>query len=100
MTSPETELSTVNDPEKTEKMHLENVTTNATSDDLNFHYDKVDQEPELHMRTWIAIAAICVMNLVQTIAVQGPPAVVCDRDPGILGIVTHLSFWLILAFYR
>ncbi|KAL1653567.1 hypothetical protein SLS61_003713 [Didymella pomorum] len=57
-------------------MHLENVATNATNDDLNFHYEEVDEEPELHMRTWIAIAAVCVMNLVQTIAVQGPPAVI------------------------
>ncbi|KAJ4392693.1 hypothetical protein N0V91_011305, partial [Didymella pomorum] len=74
--SHEADVSSRNDPGKSEKMHLENVATNATNDDLNFHYEEVDEEPELHMRTWIAIAAVCVMNLVQTIAVQGPPAVI------------------------
>ncbi|KAF4338445.1 siderophore iron transporter [Fusarium beomiforme] len=54
-------------------MHLENI---ATNDTLNIHYDEVDEEPELHMRTYIAIAAVWLMNLAQTIAVQGPPAVI------------------------
>ncbi|KIW18439.1 hypothetical protein PV08_02727 [Exophiala spinifera] len=56
-----------------EEVHVENV---ATDYDLNLHYDEVDEEPELHMRTYIAIAAIWLMNLAQTIAIQGPPAVI------------------------
>lgn len=63
-----TDVSSSNDV-----MHLENIDTN---DNLNIHYDDVDEEPELHMRTYIAIAAVCVMNLAQTVAVQGPPAAV------------------------
>lgn len=71
-----TDISSSNDV-----MHLENIDTN---DNLNIHYDEVDEEPELHMRTYIAIAAVCVMNLVQTIAVQGPPAAVRTRTSGML----------------
>lgn len=90
--SHEADVSSRNDPGKSEKMHLENVATNATNDDLNFHYEEVDEEPELHMRTWIAIAAVCVMNLVQTIAVQGPPAVVRIQDPGTMDTAISSSF--------
>lgn len=72
-----TDISSSNDV-----MHLENIETN---DNLNIHYDEVDEEPELHMRTYIAIAAVCVMNLVQTIAVQGPPAAVRHQNSGSLG---------------
>ena len=90
--SHETDFSSRNDPGKPEKKYLENVTTNGTNDDLNFHYEEVDEEPKLHMRTWIAIAAVCVMNLVQTIAVQGPPAVVRAQNSGTMVITISLSF--------
>lgn len=39
-------------------------------------YDEVDEEPEIHMRTWIALASMFLLNLVQVFALQGPPAVV------------------------
>lgn len=39
-------------------------------------YDNVDEEPEIHMRTWIALAAMLVVNLTQVFAIQGPPAMV------------------------
>ena len=38
--------------------------------------DEVDEEPELHFRTYIALAAMFLLNLVQVFALQGPPAVV------------------------
>ncbi|RMY57523.1 hypothetical protein D0865_03067 [Hortaea werneckii] len=38
-------------------------------------YDNADEEPELHVRTYIAIAAMFLLNLTQVFALQGPPVV-------------------------
>lgn len=54
-----------------EVKHLED----AAVQDGNLVYDG-DEEPEIHMRTWIALAAMFLLNYVQVIALQGPPAVV------------------------
>jgi len=53
---------------------LENVITAPA----NFVYDDDDEEPELHARTYFALAAMFFLNLVQVLALQGPPAVVCN----------------------
>jgi hypothetical protein len=42
----------------------------------NLVYDDVDEEPVIHLRTWIALASMFLMNFVQTFALQGPPSVV------------------------
>lgn len=42
----------------------------------NLRYDNSEEEPELHFRTYIAILAMCISNMVQCVALQGPPAVV------------------------
>ena len=42
-------------------------------------YDNADEEPELHLRTYIAVAAMFLLNLTQVFALQGPPVVVRDR---------------------
>jgi hypothetical protein len=52
--------------------HVEQIVTSET----NLVYDDVDEEPELHARTYIALAAMFSLNLVQVVALQGPPAVV------------------------
>lgn len=51
--------------------HLEQAT--KYEDDIV--YDG-EEEPEIHMRTWIALASMFLLNLVQVFALQGPPAVV------------------------
>ncbi len=63
-----------NPPENTslEANHLEKT----VSDEGNPVYDAADEEPEIHWRTWIALAAMFLLNLVQVFALQGPPAVV------------------------
>ncbi|KAI6881382.1 hypothetical protein KC360_g6076 [Hortaea werneckii] len=38
-------------------------------------YENADDEPELHLRTYIAIAAMFLLNLTQVFALQGPPVV-------------------------
>ena len=58
-----------------EENHLEKV---DTSDNHNLVYDHDDEEPELHARTYLAIAAMFALNLVQVVALQGPPAVVSN----------------------
>lgn len=42
----------------------------------NLVYDNVDVEPELHLRTYLALASVILLNYVQVIALQSPPAVV------------------------
>lgn len=52
--------------------HVEN-----SPDELkNLSYNDDEEEPEIHMRTWIALAAMWLLNYVQVVALQGPPAVV------------------------
>lgn len=42
-------------------------------------YKNADEEPDLHLRTYIAIAAMFLLNLTQVFALQGPPVVVRGR---------------------
>ena len=42
----------------------------------NLEYDNVDEEPELHIQTYLALAAMFLLNMVQVFALQGPPAAV------------------------
>jgi len=68
-----------NSSEKTsmEAKHLEEVVTQEG----NLVYDG-EEEPEIHMRTWIALASMFLLNLVQVFALQGPPAVVSGLSTG------------------
>jgi hypothetical protein len=62
--------------EKNEEVnHLENGITPAS----NLVYED-DEEPELHARTYFALAAMFFLNLVQVFALQGPPAVVSGES--------------------
>jgi hypothetical protein len=62
--------------EKTESLsdqkHLEHVMSNEG----NLVYNDVNEEPELHARTYIALLAMFLLNYVQVLALQSPPAVV------------------------
>lgn len=49
---------------------------NTLEPESNLIYDDVDDEPELHMRTYVALMSMFMLNLVQVFALQGPPAVV------------------------
>ncbi|RMZ30873.1 hypothetical protein D0859_05007 [Hortaea werneckii] len=48
-------------------------------------YDKADKEPELHWRTFIAIAAMFLLNLTQVFALQGPPVVLSAMGKDLSG---------------
>ena len=45
----------------------------------NLVYENSEEEPELHARTYLALASMFLLNYVQVVALQGPPAVV--RNP-------------------
>ncbi|KIW78982.1 hypothetical protein Z517_08822 [Fonsecaea pedrosoi CBS 271.37] len=68
----EAELVSVEDKrELSSEKQIEDVDGN----DQNLHYDEVDVEPELHARTYIALFSMFLLNMVQVVALQGPPAV-------------------------
>jgi hypothetical protein len=48
----------------------------------NLVYDHDDEEPGIHTRTYLAVAAMFLLNTVQVIALQGPPAVVSYNCEG------------------
>lgn len=48
----------------------------SVTDETNLTYENGDEEPIIHVQTWIAVAAMCLLNFVQIIALQGPPVVV------------------------
>ncbi|KAK3669191.1 hypothetical protein LTR78_010926 [Recurvomyces mirabilis] len=51
--------------------HLER----SRGQDDNLVYDDPEGEPELHFRTYAAVTAMFLLNLVQVFALQGPPVV-------------------------
>lgn len=55
-----------------EEQHMEHVKPAS----INFEYNDDEEEPEIHARTYVALAAMIILNLVQVVALQGPPAVV------------------------
>lgn len=63
-------------------LHLESIGDDEKSrpvGDINLVYSDVDTEPEIHLRTYIAVAAMLFLNYVQVIALQGPPVVVSSQ---------------------
>ena len=71
-------LSPGDEKHASNEKHLEQTVTSSE----NLVYDDVDEEPVLHARTYIALAAMFLLNLVQVFALQGPPAVVGDNGTG------------------
>lgn len=55
-----------------EAQHIEHAKTSS----LNLEYNDDEEEPEIHARTYVALAAMFLLNFVQVVALQGPPAVV------------------------
>lgn len=53
---------------------------NGTPVTENLVYDNDEEEPEVHLRTCLALAAMFLLNLVQVFGLQGPPAVVRESN--------------------
>ena len=56
------------------KAHLEHI--DAINEDLV--YDDAEHEPQLHFRTWVALAAMWLYNYVIVLTLLSPPVVVCS----------------------
>lgn len=76
-------------PPEAEINHLEATPTRETQG-TNMVYDDDSEEPELHARTWMALAAMFLLNFVNIFALLGPPAVVCAS--GCAQCLGELSF--------
>jgi hypothetical protein len=61
----------------TKEKHFENSPEEAK----NLSYNDDEEEPEIHLRTWVALGAMWLLNYVQVVALQGPPAVVSHKIP-------------------
>ena len=61
----------------------------------NLTFDEDEDEPELHARTWIALAAMHLVVFTQVVALQSPPAVV---RKGLSAMILRLR--LIDIFYQ
>lgn len=66
------------DEKESKENRLQPINT-ASTEPGNLVYNDNDEEPEFHARTWFALAAMFLLNMVQVFALQGPPAVVCAR---------------------
>ena len=73
-------------PEQARRDHKDDthIATEAEHDELaqeatlgNLEYREDDQEPEIHFRTWLAVAAMTILNFVALIALTGPPTMAC-----------------------
>ncbi|KAH7348901.1 putative siderophore iron transporter [Rhexocercosporidium sp. MPI-PUGE-AT-0058] len=62
--------TSIRDKNSVDEKQIENVNTEFS----NMEYNNDDEEPEFHARTWLALAAMFLLNLVQVVALQGPPA--------------------------
>ena len=61
-------------PIQDEKVDVTRVEPTAASFNIEYYDD--EHEPELHARTYVALLAMFLLNMVQVLALQGPPAVV------------------------
>ncbi|KAJ9614360.1 hypothetical protein H2200_002496 [Cladophialophora chaetospira] len=59
-------------------------------------YDDAEHEPELHIRTWVALVAMCLFNYVVVFALLSPPAVISYIGTT-LG-ATRVQTWVLNAF--
>ena len=66
--------------EKTSTFADEKKVERVVTSEENLVYDDNEEEPELHARTYFALAAMFLLNLVQVFALQGPPAVVRNHN--------------------
>ena len=68
-------------------LSMEKQIEDSDGSDHNLHYDEVDEEPELHMRTYVALFSMFMLNMVQVVALQGPPAVVRILQPNPASVI-------------
>lgn len=64
----------------------------------------VEEEPELHARTYLAVLALFFLNFVQVYALTGPPAIVSTKRPHasvcVVGRLIYYLFTSLAPVYR
>ena len=79
LTTKQSPMDTTLEEEKSPTPHhkLERV---ALDDVGNVVYDLAEVEPKIHLRTYLAIASMILINFVQVFTLQGPPIVVSNNS--------------------
>lgn len=67
--------TTMTGVQSAEKPSVNETTHDEPEEYHNHSYDNEDQEPELHIRTYIALAAMFLLNFIPAFALTGPPTV-------------------------
>lgn len=70
---------------------LADLAQTPTEQQHNLVYDNDEEEPKIDARTWMACAAMLLLNLVLTFALQGPPVVVSRLSPSNRDILIKLT---------
>jgi MFS family permease len=55
----------------------------------NLEYTDDEHEPEIHLRTWIALLALCTQSFCQLWSLLGPPSVVSKHNLKILQLMAN-----------
>ena len=79
--------------EKKEPPMSEEYIERVNVDLENLVYEDAEHEPDLHLRTWIALAAMWLYNLAIVFALNSPSAVVCRY----LHYLCHIGSLIMLA---
>ncbi len=78
--------------EKDASHHIEVADKSPTDDQTpnqahDLTYDNEDEEPALHARTYCALLALFMLNIVQVVALTGPPAVVSHHPQYVFQLI-------------
>ncbi|KAF2174234.1 hypothetical protein M409DRAFT_49093 [Zasmidium cellare ATCC 36951] len=65
------------------------VLENEKADDGNLVYSDAETEPDLHLRTYVAVASMFLLNYVQIIALTGTPVVLSSIAAAVNGTKTE-----------
>jgi hypothetical protein len=63
------------------KIEHADMQTDLPANARNIIYDYDDQEPAIHLKTWLAVAALCIQHFAQQFAIIGPPVIVSIDVP-------------------
>lgn len=81
MESMELHSATPNEQGRDEKRFLrEQQLETVVPAEGNIVYEDADHEPELHYKTYIALGAMFLLNLVNTFSIFSPPVAVSHTD--------------------
>ena len=69
--------------------HKESLDSQDRNSEGNLVYTDSEVEPEIHVKTWIALAAMFLLNFVQVFALSGPPAALTYIGQDLNGVASQ-----------